>query len=88
MRPKSDYPVEKKVAIFRRILWFCFGVISLPSLGFCSIIWIYLIKDSFSAELIFPTVFLIIAISILGAICLGIFHIIKNHLEKDEGPFL
>jgi H+/Cl- antiporter ClcA len=87
MNPKSDNPGEKKLAIFRRILWFCFGGISLILVGTCVIYWIAMINSPFITELIIPTVFLLTAIGILGAVCLGIYHIIKNHLEKDEGLF-
>jgi hypothetical protein len=47
-----------------------------------------MINSPFITELIIPTIFLLTAIGILGAVCLGIYHIIKIHLEKDEGLFL
>ena len=89
MTTKSDYPVEKKLAIFRKILWFCFGGISIPLLGYCAMSYVAMMINSGSiVELIIITIFLVAAISVFGAVCLGIYHIIKNHLEKDDGPFL
>jgi len=88
MTTKSDSPVEKKLAILRKILRFCFGVISLVLVGTCIIVWIYMINSPFITELIIPTVLLLTAIGVFGAVCLGIYHIIKKHLEKDEELFL
>ncbi len=88
MTTKSDSSVEKKLAFLRKILRFCFGVISLVLVGTCIIVWIYMIKSPFITELIIPTAFLFAAIGIFGAVCLGIYHIIKKHLEKDEELFL
>ena len=85
MTTKSDTPVEKKLAILRKILGFCFGLISLVLVGTYII---YMINSRFITELIIPTVFLFTAIGILGAVFLGIYHIIKKHLEKDEELFL
>ena len=88
MTTKSDSPVEKKLAILRKILGVCFGVISFVLVGTCIVVWIYLINSRFITELIIPTAFLFTAIGILGAVCLGIYNIIKKHLEKDEELFL
>jgi hypothetical protein len=88
MTAKSDYPIEKKLAIFRKILWFCFGIVSLVPLGICAMYTISMIGSPFIAELIIPTILLLSGIGLFGAVCLGIYHLIKNHLEKDEGLFL
>lgn len=88
MTAKSDYPVDKKLANLRKILRFCFGVISLGLVGTCLLVWISMINSRFITELIIPTVFLFAAIGIFGALCFGIYHIIKKHLEKDEDLFL
>jgi H+/Cl- antiporter ClcA len=88
MNPKSDYPSEKKLAISRRILWFCFGGITLILVGTCVMTWISMINSPFIAELIIPTVVLLAVLGIFGAVCLGIYYIIRNQLEKDEELFL
>jgi H+/Cl- antiporter ClcA len=88
MKTPSVNPVEKKLSRFRKILGFCFGAISFASVGMCATYWIFMINSRFVAELIFPTVFLLTALGIIGAVCLGIYHLIKNNLEKDEEPFL
>jgi uncharacterized membrane-anchored protein len=88
MTTKLDNPVERKLAVVRKILWILFCPISLVVLIWLAVMYIGMINSPFIGELIFPTVFSLIAISIYGAVCLGIYHIIRNHLEKDEGPFL
>jgi membrane protein YdbS with pleckstrin-like domain len=88
MSSKSVNPVEKKLLMVRRILLFLFCPISLVVLGWLVMAYIGMINSPFIAELIIPTVFLLTAIGVYGVICLGIYHLVKNHLEKDEGPFL
>lgn len=84
----SDNAIDKKLAFYRKILWFCFCVVSLVGLGMCVTSYAATIKSPFVTELIFPTIILVASIGILGTICLGIYRLIKNHLEKDESLFL
>ncbi len=88
MTTKSDSPVEKKVANLRKIFRICFGLISLVLVGMCITVWVYMINSRYVTELIIPTVILFIALGIFGAVFLGIYHIIKKHLEKDDELFL
>lgn len=75
MTTKSDYPVEKKLAFYRKILIFCFVLLSLVPFGICSVYWICMIDSPFVMELLIPTIILFTVIGVLGAVCLGMYFV-------------
>lgn len=86
MTTDSDKPIEKKLATFRKILWFIFILASLISLGFCGMYWIF--PPSNIAELVLATIMLFAALGIFGAACFMVNHLIEHYIEKEENPFM
>lgn len=78
-----DNITEKKLANLRKILWLCFGILSLAPLAGC-IATYFVTNTRFIGELIIPTILLLMTIGCLGALCWGVYYFAKKHLEKEE----